>query len=96
MIRRIVHGLLWILVVPMLTYWFVAKSFWVHTELEKLLLAGLVLFGALMFIAIMRTRHSKPAVYVAATQDVEADATVDGARAVRQSPRMPGRGSTSR
>ena len=60
---------------PMLTYWFVAKSFWVHTEIEKLVLAGLVTFGALMFAAILRTRHLKPSVHVAPTQDASAEST---------------------
>jgi len=71
--RRIGHGLVWILVVPILTYWLVAKRLWVQTQIEKLLLAGLVTFGALMFIAIVRTRHFKPPDYHAADgQDGEA------------------------
>jgi hypothetical protein len=67
------YFIVWILVVPVLPYWFVAKSLWVHTAIEKLLLAGLFAFGALMFVAIVRTRHFKPPVYVAANQDGDAE-----------------------
>ena len=74
-LRRIVLGIVWVAVVPLLTYWFVAKSFRVQTLTEKLVLAGLITFGVIMFIAILRTRHVRPAVYVAVRQDRDAEDT---------------------
>lgn len=70
---KIAHGIVWVAVVPLLTYWFVAKSFWVHTETERLILIGMIAFGVLMFAAVTRTRHVKPSVYVAGSQDGDAE-----------------------